>query len=84
MLTIASVPGYGDYIYGPPADTATLDALWRAPGNPARARRAVRGAARLNVQAGGCLRESAHPVLRPDQVVSTEASFTARRTYLHN
>jgi cell division protein FtsI/penicillin-binding protein 2 len=77
VLALASVPGYDDNIYGPPADTASLSRLAGTPGSPMR-NHAVQSAVppgstfKLVVATANQL----HPVWRPDQVIPTGASFS--------
>ena len=85
VLAMAGVPSADDNVYGPPVDTAALEAQQRAPGSPTleHVTQAVAppgSTFKLVVAAAN----QAHPVLRPRQVVPTGAEFTYGGHVFHN
>jgi cell division protein FtsI/penicillin-binding protein 2 len=85
ILALASVPSFDNNVYGPPIDTTALRAAAAAPGSPMleHATQAVAppgSTFKLVVAAAN----QAHPVLAPDQVVPTGASFTYGGHTFHN
>ncbi|WP_448639297.1 FtsW/RodA/SpoVE family cell cycle protein [Geodermatophilus sp. URMC 63] len=77
VLAMASAPSFDADVYGPPVDTAALEALSSAPGSPMldHATQAVAppgSTFKLVVAAAN----QAHHVLAPHQVVPTGADFT--------
>ncbi|SEO83953.1 FtsW/RodA/SpoVE family cell cycle protein [Trujillonella endophytica] len=76
VLALASTPSFDNNLYGPPIDTAALQAASTAPGSPmlehvTQAALPPGSTFKLVVAAAN----QAHPVWRPDQVVPTGASF---------
>ncbi|MGH3908881.1 MAG: FtsW/RodA/SpoVE family cell cycle protein [Pseudonocardiaceae bacterium] len=77
ILAMASLPSYDNNIFGPPVDSAALQAVSAAPGSPL-VEHVTRSAVppgstfKLVVAAAGLL----HPVIPPDEVISTGGSFT--------
>ncbi|MGY1753501.1 FtsW/RodA/SpoVE family cell cycle protein [Blastococcus sp. SYSU D01042] len=77
VLAMASAPSFDNNVYGPPIDTAALQALVDAPGSPMleHVTQAVAppGSTFKLVTAAA---NQVHGIYRPDQVIPTGASFT--------
>jgi cell division protein FtsI/penicillin-binding protein 2/cell division protein FtsW (lipid II flippase) len=85
VLAIASTPSIDNNVYGPPIDTAALQAASGTPGSPTleHVTQAVAppgSTFKLVVAAAN----QAHPVLQPHQVVPTGAEFTYGGHVFHN
>jgi cell division protein FtsI/penicillin-binding protein 2 len=85
VLAIASAPSSDTNVYGPPVDVAGLKAQLGAPGSP-MLEHVTQGVAppgstfKLVIAAAN----QAHPVLGPNQVVTTGAEFTYGGHVFHN
>jgi cell division protein FtsI/penicillin-binding protein 2/cell division protein FtsW (lipid II flippase) len=77
ILAIAGMPSYDNNIYGPPVDTAALEALANAPGHPTleKVTQAALppGSTYKLVMAAA---DVVNPVFPPDKVIPTGGSFT--------
>ncbi|NYJ07586.1 FtsW/RodA/SpoVE family cell cycle protein [Petropleomorpha daqingensis] len=85
VLALVSTPSFDDNLYGPPIDTAALQAASQAPGSP-MLEHATQGVAppgstfKLVVAAAN----QASPVWSPNQIVPTGADFTYGGHVFHN
>src|SRR5690606_37832529 len=77
VLAMASLPSYDNNIYGPPVDTAALQAAATAPGHPM-----LEGVSQVALPPGSTFKLVVatagvlNPIIPPERVIPTGGSFT--------